>query len=367
MQTGHIIYKDLRFRNFLTLQPKGWLDDNIINSYFDYLNSLENNSTFFVHPFLFGMVNFESILKFNEISNDTDEKENYFTEIYEYYCKKYFNHQGYVIMKHERVFFAIHKKPDHWVSIVVETNGISSNITYYDSIYYKKDSFADGAIEFVEKVMNQLEIDSGKEKTDFLRERSTSFPQQEGSNDCGIFVCMLANDFLTYSSIKDTCQQSVAYFRLYLLFLFIEKAEKQIKIIQAISAVTNKKVDFDENLKEKTDKKVYNNIEDYDMFINEDAMEFNKNCDLKESVKSFIKAIRITDDIMDAAGNNLQRGVIQYLMNNLKLEAVEEVGFIEHFSNICVEINLQVDQIINDAKEDEYELRKIKESVTHSN
>ena len=367
MQTGHIIYKDLKFRNVLTLQPKGWLDDNVINSYFDYLNSLENNSTFFVHPFLFGVVNFESILKFNEKSDDTDKKEKYFTDIYENYCKKYFNHQGNVIMKYERVFFAVHKKPDHWVSIVVETNGVSSNITYYDSIYYKKDTFADGAIEFVEKVINQLEIDSEKEKTEFLRERSTTYPQQVGSNDCGIFVCMLANDFFTYSAIKDTCQQNVAYFRLYLLFLFIEKAGKQLIINQAISAVTDKKVDFDKNLKEKTDNKFLNKIEDYNMFINEDVMEYNNHCNLIESVTSFIKAIRITDDIMEAAGNNLQRGVIQYLKNNLNLEAVEEVGFIEHFSRLCVEINLQVDQIINDAKYDEYELNKIKESETFTN
>ena len=73
MQTGHIIYKDLKFRNVLTLQPKGWLDDIVINSYFDYLNSLENNSTFFIHPFLFGMVNFESILKFNDTKKEHNQ------------------------------------------------------------------------------------------------------------------------------------------------------------------------------------------------------------------------------------------------------------------------------------------------------
>jgi hypothetical protein len=137
------------------------------------------------------------------------------------------------------------------------------------------------------------------------------------------------NDFFNYSTIKDTCKENVAYFRLYLLFLFIEKAGKQIKINQAITAVTDRKVDFDKNLKQKTDNKFYDKIEEYDMLLIEgyDTIE-DKNYGLKESVKSFIRAVRISDDIMDMAGNNLQRGVIQYLKDNLKVEAVEEVGFI---------------------------------------
>jgi len=368
MQSNHIIYKELRFGNFLTLKPKGWLDDNIINSYFDYLNSLENNTTFFVHPFFFGMVNFESIIQFNEKSDNLKEKKEFFKAKYDQYCKKYFYHQGNNIIKYERVCFAVHKKPNHWVSIVVERNGAASNITYYDSIFVKKDIFADAAVDFVEMMMNQLEIDAEIETTEFLTERCTNFPQQEGFVDCGIFVCMLANDFFNYSTIKDTCKENVAYFRLYLLFLFIEKAGKQIKINQAITAVTDRKVDFDKNLKQKTDNKFYDKIEEYDMLLIEgyDTIE-DKNYGLKESVKSFIRAVRISDDIMDMAGNNLQRGVIQYLKDNLKVEAVEEVGFIEHFSSICIKINEQIDQIINDAKDEEYELFKLNEKQIHSN
>lgn len=196
-QFGRIIYgRDIRRLRIGTLgvNPQGlWLDDQIINQYFDLLiDCTRHNEHSMMHAI---ESHFWSLLRgcgyerAKQIAGNVD------------------------IFQCDKVFIPIHLNGNHWGLAVIQPH--HREITYYDSMGQTSDGGEDVVIKLEEyikydsMIQHKTELDTSQ----WRKINVTNIPKQTNSHDCGVFVCAYAEAIARNQHNFTFTQQHMQYFR----------------------------------------------------------------------------------------------------------------------------------------------------------
>lgn len=159
----------------LCLKDREWLNDEVINFYFDLLNDLNPNKVFLWNSFFW--------LKLSSDGNGYNYKA----------VQRWTSRRKVDIFKFEKIIFPMNIGKNHWALGLVDLN--DKTIQYFDSLAPRTvhTSFAEYIIRYLEDEFR----DKHKEKPcpDFLATFTTALvdpPQQTNGYDCGVFTCMNA-------------------------------------------------------------------------------------------------------------------------------------------------------------------------------
>ena len=160
--------------DFRTLEPDTWLNDTIVNRFFDLLGDrskkfdLHRRCVFFSCYFLAKIMDGGNMKKWlKKKVGDTS------------------------IFDFDLLFFPVNKHNAHWALLVVDMN--QQEIKAYDSARSSCHLHLKALKQFLEQVhleKHGIELPQGWRCTDTMID--TNVPRQENGYDCGIFVCMYA-------------------------------------------------------------------------------------------------------------------------------------------------------------------------------
>lgn len=144
--------------DFETLLPNRWLNDKIINAYFEML-SKRNKETYYFSTFLFPMVR-KSLRSAIKCYADTDFSK--------YNC-----------------FFVPINTGAHWAIVKIRDNVL----TGYDSI----DEVSNSVIRLIKDFYVNAVLGVDDERTSFyIKPTNGKIPKQRNGDDCGVFCCLYA-------------------------------------------------------------------------------------------------------------------------------------------------------------------------------
>ena len=171
-----------------TLLPNTWINDEIINFYFQILQKYDHNndSYFFNSFFMTKLKGFE----FDEV-------------------KRWTRHIN--VFSFKKLFFPVNINNSHWVLLVIDIE--NKFIGYYDSMG-NEDSH--GNMEVLFRWMVEEAIDKNKDKINGHEWRlinySRSIPLQTNGFDCGTFVIVAAH-FLCVGQLLNYSQDDMNSYR----------------------------------------------------------------------------------------------------------------------------------------------------------
>jgi len=166
-----IVTKD----KLLCLKDREWLNDEVINFYFDMLNDLAPNKVFLWNSFFW--------LKLSSDGNGYNYKA----------VQRWTSRKKIDIFLFDRIIVPMNVGKNHWALGLVDLK--QRTISYFDSLAPRTvhASFAEYMIRYLEDEFRDKH--KGEACPDFLGTFTTTVvdpPQQKNGFDCGVFTCMNA-------------------------------------------------------------------------------------------------------------------------------------------------------------------------------
>lgn len=183
---------------FQCLRPGAWLNDEVINVYFELLKEREKRE-----PKKFLKCHFFSTFFYKKLISGRDG--------YDYKSVRRWTTQrklGYCLLECDKIFVPIHKEI-HWCLAVISKN--DEKFQYLDSLK--------GRDSKVLKVLARYLVDEVKDKSgteidvsSWEQEYVEELPEQENGSDCGMFMIKYA-DFYSRGGGLHFSQENMPYFR----------------------------------------------------------------------------------------------------------------------------------------------------------
>jgi sentrin-specific protease 1 len=191
--------------NLQCLRPAKWLNDQVINFYFDLLTARNQRMANAISPV-------ETRITSCFYHTFFTPK---FKQGYEYESvKRWSQKKGINIFAYEKVFVPVHVDDNHWCLLVI--NFKRKRIEYYNSL--RSSTSTDGGHRIMQCMKRYIHDESmtyNQQEIDVLKWEKyipPSLPQQKNKSDCGVFMCMFAN----YSALgldMAFTYQDMRYFR----------------------------------------------------------------------------------------------------------------------------------------------------------
>jgi len=181
----------LTVKDISTLKGLNWLNDEVINFYFELLKERSNNNE-----------NLPNIHIMN-------------TYFYSKYLEKGYKSvrrwtKRVNIFEKQLMFIPCHMNGVHWTLCVV--NFDQKNIVYYDSMGAKKKE----VVNDIKTYLQEEHLDKKKSKIDLSDWQSICMgcdsPQQNNGSDCGVFTCTTA-EFISRNAKLTFCQEDMPLLR----------------------------------------------------------------------------------------------------------------------------------------------------------
>jgi sentrin-specific protease 1 len=168
-----------------------WLNDNIINFYFNMVADRSHDKDSSVRSvFAYSTFFYAKLLKSGYSGVKDWNKVDLFS--------------------HRFVFIPIHM-PNHWCLVVVDIP--NCKISYYDSNGGDNDNCLDTIEQFLKDAhwaTKQMDLPK------FQKENKNDIPRQTNAYDCGVFVCQFA-DFIARNDKAGFTQENIAFLRLQMI------------------------------------------------------------------------------------------------------------------------------------------------------
>lgn len=183
---------DISKYDILTLRPDTWINDNIINF---YLNMLVERSAHTTNQGLPKVHTFHTFFAPKLMKHGYEGVQKW-TKNVDIFCN-------------DLILVPVFIESVHWCMAIINMH--SKKISYYDSL---------GSLNFpllvaLEDYLRNEQLTKCNVEIkahEWSKEHVTNFPQQENSNDCGVFSCMAAEFVCRNRNITFT-QKNVSYFR----------------------------------------------------------------------------------------------------------------------------------------------------------
>ena len=178
-------------KDISTLKGLNWLNDEVINFYFELLKERSNNNE-----------NLPSIHIMN-------------TYFYSKYLEKGYKSvrrwtKRVNIFEKQLMFIPCHMNGVHWTLCVVDFR--QKNIVYYDSMGAKKKE----VVNDIKTYLKEEHLDKKKSEIDLSDWQSICMgcasPQQNNGSDCGVFTCTTA-EFISRNAKLTFCQEEMPLLR----------------------------------------------------------------------------------------------------------------------------------------------------------
>jgi hypothetical protein len=182
-------------------EPQGWLTDEVITRYFRYLserNKQWDANMTFISPHFYNRLADTSL----EVPVIRPQLLPIFTEELSQDAELEFDalqamHEDAAIFNYTRIYIPV-QRPGHWS--LLEIDNSTRTITYIDSLYRGGDEY----IGVLETYLHKLEVVRTRTQADSWNRRTTTFgaaqcrssvqvPRQNNGNDCGVYLCSIAD------------------------------------------------------------------------------------------------------------------------------------------------------------------------------
>jgi len=178
-------------KDITTLKGLNWLNDEVINFYFELIRERSNNNPGLPNIHIMNTYFFTKYLKngYKAVRRWTKKVD---------------------IFDKQFMFIPCHMNQVHWTLCVV--NFYQKEVVYYDSMGAKKQNVVDN----IKKYLQEEHMDKKKSKIDLSDWKTTCMgcksPQQHNGSDCGVFTCTTA-EFISRNCSLNFCQAEMPLLR----------------------------------------------------------------------------------------------------------------------------------------------------------
>lgn len=202
----------ITYKSMSRLDKKGYLNNEVINSYMMLLNKRANNknSNYYFFNSFFRI----ALMGDNEFNQSYKFEDHPYTPI---------NVQGFIgkkktLFNFDKVFIPSNVRKNHWTLTVIDLN--EHQIEYFDSL--NGDIAENFSKRLQEYIQHHATLCKRKCKKKWKIVHQKQIPQQANKYDCGVFLCKYA-DYLSDNLDLRFDQSDISYFRRRIAFEIINR------------------------------------------------------------------------------------------------------------------------------------------------
>jgi hypothetical protein len=207
------------------LSTGAWVNDDVINNYYKLLQVRDQKND---RKSLFFYCFYLTALYLKQYINEERNVYDFDVVLNKFHKEKKNIEKLKNVFEMDKIFFPVFKDDNHWSLIVIYVQ--QKRINYYDSRSTRDaGSYGDVLMSIIKMwlfdVANKFDI-SGFNFADWtcVTTDKKTVPQQDNSNDCGIF-CIMFTDYLAnnYPLEDNVIQKYVAHFRILIAITYLNK------------------------------------------------------------------------------------------------------------------------------------------------